>query len=84
MAVDDGEALVEVSDDGRGGVDPALGTGLSGLADRVSALGGTLEIESEAGEGSTIRARMPLGPRVRPLRGGQELASLEAVGPEGL
>jgi signal transduction histidine kinase len=61
MAVDDGEALVEVSDDGRGTVDPALGTGLTGLADRVSALGGTLEIESKAGQGSTIRARMPLG-----------------------
>jgi signal transduction histidine kinase len=60
VAVADGQALVEVYDDGGGGVDPALGSGLSGLADRVSALGGALEIESEAGEGSTIRARIPV------------------------
>jgi signal transduction histidine kinase len=51
--------LIEVRDDGRGGVDPAQGSGLSGLADRVSALGGTLEIDSPAGAGTTIRARIP-------------------------
>jgi signal transduction histidine kinase len=60
LAVADGQVLVEVRDDGNGGVDPALGTGLSGLADRVSALGGALEIETEADEGSTIRARIPV------------------------
>jgi len=32
---------------------------LSGLADRVSALGGTLEIESPVGEGTTVRVRVP-------------------------
>jgi signal transduction histidine kinase len=62
VALQDGHALVEVRDDGRGGVDPAQGSGLSGLSDRVSALGGTLEIESPAGDGTTIRARMPLSP----------------------
>jgi len=60
VAVGGGHAVVEVRDDGSGGVDPARGSGLSGLADRVSALGGTLEIDSPVGAGTTIRARMPL------------------------
>jgi signal transduction histidine kinase len=54
-----GAATVEVRDDGVGGTDPKQGSGLRGLADRVSALGGTLEIASPAGEGTTIRARVP-------------------------
>ena len=60
VAVGEGPAIVEVRDDGSGGVDPAQGSGLSGLADRVSALGGTLEIESPVGAGTTIRARIPV------------------------
>jgi signal transduction histidine kinase len=62
VAVAEGHALVEVRDDGNGGVDPARGSGLRGLADRVSALGGTLEIESPVGAGTTIRARIPVAP----------------------
>jgi signal transduction histidine kinase len=58
--VGEGHAMVEVRDDGRGGVDPARGSGLSGLADRVSALGGMLEVESPVGAGTTIRARIPV------------------------
>jgi signal transduction histidine kinase len=60
IAVGEGHAKVEVRDDGSGGVDTARGSGLSGLADRVSALGGTLEIESPAGVGTTIRASIPV------------------------
>ena len=56
----DEHATVEVRDHGGGGVDPARGSGLSGLADRVNALGGTLEIHSPVGEGTTIRARIPV------------------------
>jgi signal transduction histidine kinase len=56
---DNGFATVEVCDDGVGGTDARQGSGLSGLADRVSALGGTLEIESPVGQGTTIRARVP-------------------------
>jgi signal transduction histidine kinase len=59
VAMGEGHATVEVRDNGSGGVDPARGSGLSGLADRVSALGGTLEIESPVGDGTTIRARIP-------------------------
>ena len=60
VAVGEGHAMVEVRDDGSGGVDPARGSGLSGLSDRVSALGGTLDIESPVGAGTKIRARIPL------------------------
>ena len=56
VRVEDGLTIVEVRDDGVGGADPSTGSGLRGLADRVSALGGKLEIESPAGEGTTIRA----------------------------
>jgi PAS domain S-box-containing protein len=55
-----GSALVEVSDDGVGGADPARGSGLRGLADRLSALNGTLDVESPPGEGTCIRAEIPI------------------------
>jgi signal transduction histidine kinase len=59
----DGDALlVEVADDGAGGADPAAGTGLRGLADRVDALGGTLDVQSPAGAGTRIAARLPVTP----------------------
>jgi PAS domain S-box-containing protein len=57
--VDNAALLVEVVDDGAGGADPE-GGGLRGLLDRVEALGGTLEIESPAGEGTRVVARLPL------------------------
>ena len=50
--------VVQVSDDGVGGADPE-GSGLRGLADRVAALGGQLEVSSEAGRGTALRARLP-------------------------
>ena len=56
-------ALVEVVDDGAGGADPASGTGLRGLADRIDALGGRLEIDSARGAGTRISARLPLPDR---------------------
>ncbi len=57
----DGRVIVAIEDDGRGGADPARGTGLRGLADRVEALGGTLEVESPAGRGTRLAAEIPLG-----------------------
>jgi signal transduction histidine kinase len=50
---------LEVTDDGEGGAEPERGSGLRGLADRVMALGGTLEIDSVAGRGTSIRAAIP-------------------------
>jgi PAS domain S-box-containing protein len=60
VRTDDGSLLVEVEDDGVGGADEE-GSGLRGLADRVEALGGTLALESPAGGGTRLRARIPLG-----------------------
>ena len=56
---DNGSLLVEVADDGVGGADAARGSGLRGLADRVSALDGRLEVESPVGGGTTVRASIP-------------------------
>jgi signal transduction histidine kinase len=55
----DAAVELEVRDDGRGGAEPALGSGLRGLADRLGALGGRLEVDSEPGHGTTVRARIP-------------------------
>ena len=52
--------IVEVVDDGVGGADPANGSGLRGLSDRIAALDGRLEVASEAGRGTTVRALIPL------------------------
>ena len=51
---------VEVCDDGVGGADPAAGTGLRGLADRVAVLDGAFEVESTPGEGTRVHASFPL------------------------
>jgi PAS domain S-box-containing protein len=60
IAHDNGRVLVGVQDDGVGGADPDLGTGLRGLADRIAALDGRLEVESRAGHGTTVRAEIPV------------------------
>jgi signal transduction histidine kinase len=57
----DGRVRVEIEDDGLGGADPARGTGLRGLADRVEALGGTLHVKSPTGGGTRLAAEIPLG-----------------------
>lgn len=59
VSVDRGLVRVEIADDGAGGADPAGGSGLHGLADRVEAAGGTLAVSSPAGAGTTIRAELP-------------------------
>ena len=54
-----GVLVVEVADDGVGGADPEHGSGLSGLAARVEAIEGRLEIESTSGSGTRVRASIP-------------------------
>jgi signal transduction histidine kinase len=54
-----GRLVVRVSDDGVGGADPAHGTGLRGLADRLAVIEGRLEIDSQPGKGTTITAKIP-------------------------
>jgi signal transduction histidine kinase len=55
----DGVAVIEIADDGVGGADETAGTGLQGLADRVSALDGTLRILSPRGAGTVVTADLP-------------------------
>jgi signal transduction histidine kinase len=55
----EGVLCVSVVDDGRGGARIMSGSGLGGLADRVSAGGGTLRVWSEAGHGTTVEAMLP-------------------------
>ena len=50
-----------VRDDGVGGADPSRGSGLLGLSDRVDAIGGTIEITSPPGRGTTLLVTIPLG-----------------------
>jgi hypothetical protein len=54
-----GRLLVTVTDDGRGGADPAAGRGLRGLAARVEAAGGSLEVGERPGGGTLLRASLP-------------------------
>jgi signal transduction histidine kinase len=57
----DGRLCVLVDDDGAGGADPARGSGLRGLVDRVEALGGTLRVDSPRGGGTRLEAQLPIG-----------------------
>jgi signal transduction histidine kinase len=56
----DGRLRLTVRDDGIGGADPANGSGLTGLTDRVEALGGTITVHSPPGEGTTLQVWLPL------------------------
>ena len=65
----DGVLRVIVRDDGRGGADPAGGSGLVGLKDRMEALGGRLWLQTAPGAGTTVRAELPLRPAHTPTVG---------------
>ena len=60
LTLEDEALLLSVRDDGIGGADPARGSGLVGLHDRVEALGGSLEIRSTAGDGTRLDATLPV------------------------
>jgi signal transduction histidine kinase len=61
-ARENGKLVVAVADDdGVGGAAPIQGYGLSGLFDRVAALGGTLRIQSDKGAGTILTAELPCG-----------------------
>jgi signal transduction histidine kinase len=60
-AVDDGALQLEIGDDGIGGADTD-GPGLTGIGDRLAALGGSLRIDSPLGGGTLVAARLPLPP----------------------
>jgi signal transduction histidine kinase len=56
----DGTLQLSVRDDGVGGADPGRGSGLTGLRDRVEALGGAIGITSPAGDGTVIQVSLPV------------------------
>jgi PAS domain S-box-containing protein len=58
--VTDGNLSVSVQDDGTGGANPARGSGLGGLTDRVEALGGTLTLHSPPAGGTALHISLPL------------------------
>jgi GAF domain-containing protein len=64
VAIEERDARLHLSirDDGIGGADPEGGSGLIGLRDRVQALGGSIEVNSRPGEGTTIVVELPLQP----------------------
>jgi signal transduction histidine kinase len=56
----DGRLGVTVRDDGVGGANAGRGSGLLGLKDRVEAIGGTIALDSAPGDGTSLRAELPL------------------------
>jgi signal transduction histidine kinase len=64
VVLDVGHGVLELSirDDGSGGADPARGSGLIGLTDRVEAVGGTIDVTSPAGQGTTLHVTLPAEP----------------------
>jgi signal transduction histidine kinase len=63
-ALDGGRLLVEVSDDGVGfdATADSEGYGLQSMAERIELVGGTLQVESRPGSGTTVTARVPVSP----------------------
>jgi signal transduction histidine kinase len=57
---EDGLVRLAIRDDGVGGADPARGSGLVGLKDRVEATGGTLRVQSYPGEGTSLLVELPI------------------------
>jgi signal transduction histidine kinase len=55
----DGRLRVTITDDGVGGADPAAGSGLRGIADRIAAVGGTLHVHSRAERGTIVEVELP-------------------------
>jgi signal transduction histidine kinase len=66
----DGRLRLTVRDDGIGGADPAKGSGLTGLTDRVEALGGTIIVHSPPGDGTTLQVWLPPSAPPNPLDAG--------------
>jgi signal transduction histidine kinase len=57
---DDGLVRLRISDDGSGGADPSTGSGLTGIRDRIEALGGSLAVVSPPGRGTVLEVALPV------------------------
>ena len=62
LVFDDSVLHLTIADDVVGGADPRTGSGLVGLSDRIEALGGTFEVVSPAGVGTTLEMTIPITP----------------------
>jgi signal transduction histidine kinase len=69
VELDTHDAILQLAirDDGIGGADPGQGSGLVGLSDRIEALGGTLQVTSPAGSGTTLLIEVPLDAQSSPV-----------------
>ena len=62
----DGLVRLRISDDGAGGADPSAGSGLTGIRDRVEALGGSLAVRSPRGRGTVLDVALPVAAAADP------------------
>ena len=60
LETDDATVQLSIRDDGVGGADPARGSGLVGLRDRIEALGGSIAVASPVCGGTSLVVRIPL------------------------
>ena len=84
LRVEDEMLLLSVRDDGAGGADATRGSGLTGLRDRIEALGGQIKIESPPGSGTLIEVEIPIaGPDERNREPDELRAQATTSGPSG-
>jgi glucose-6-phosphate-specific signal transduction histidine kinase len=75
---------LSIRDDGVGGADSNRGSGLTGLRDRIEALGGRIQIESPSGSGTLIEVEIPIaGPADRDREPDELLAQARTPGSPG-
>jgi signal transduction histidine kinase len=79
VASDDDEVTVEVTDDGTGGADPDMGTGLRGVRDRLEAFGGMLTVTATPGSGTRLSGMVPLSLGVSSLDLGERAPSEDRI-----
>jgi signal transduction histidine kinase len=84
LGIEDDVLRLSIRDDGVGGADPRRGSGLTGLRDRIEALGGRIRIESQTGSGTLIEVEIPItGPADRTREPDELLANAAGSGSSG-
>ena len=84
LSIEDDVLPLSIRDDGVGGADPRRGSGLTGLRDRIEALGGRIQIESQTGSGTIIEVEIPIaGPADRNREPDELLARATTSGSSG-
>lgn len=79
LQVPHGVLLLSIRDDGVGGADASRGSGLTGLRDRIEALGGTFQIDSPRGSGTSIEVEIPVGESLE-RDAGADMSPMATVG----